>query len=211
MAKSCRHKRLRDRGEAPPRACWSARKSATNRERTGPVSWSRSCRWKLGWRPAAPFHGEERRRRCARHARGNGAAGRLLPGGCLASPAANAPYSSLAPRVVQVGQSEWLVAGAFFDFGHVGRQPRLRLPKSRKENDVLGESPQIIDQTDAQHDGHGPQLTDRQGRDGFKSLDEAGDIRLIQVAIGVSDQLQGKCIDARKPARGPSVNLGSQR
>ena len=60
---------------------------------------------------------------------------------------------------------------------------------------LLGQPPQVLEQDQAEHRRHGPELADRQGRDLLERLDEPGDPRLVELAVGVGDQRQGQGVD----------------
>ena len=61
---------------------------------------------------------------------------------------------------------------------------------------LLGQAPEVLEQDQAEHRGQGPELADRQGDDLLERLDEPGDPRLVELAVGVRDQRQGQRVDA---------------
>src|SRR5260370_553754 len=63
---------------------------------------------------------------------------------------------------------------------------------------LLGQAAQIVDHDQAEHDGNGPDFTDRQGGDCLVSLHEPCDVVLIEATIAVGDQLQGQRVNSRK-------------
>ena len=63
---------------------------------------------------------------------------------------------------------------------------------------LLGQTAQVVDHDQAEHDGNGPDFTDRQGRDCLVSLHEPCDVVLIEATVAVGDQLQGQRVNSRK-------------
>jgi hypothetical protein len=73
----------------------------------------------------------------------------------------------------------------------VGRHPR-----GAGMEDIVGDAPEVFEESDPKHAGPGPQLADGERREGLVGEDEAGEAVEVEVAFAVSDELEGHDVDA---------------
>ncbi len=77
--------------------------------------------------------------------------------------------------------------------------------------DLLGDPPEVLDQCQAEHRRHGPELTDIHRGDRLEGLDVPADPGLVQAAVGVRHQRQGQSKDARVAGQRAVGQLGQLR
>jgi hypothetical protein len=76
------------------------------------------------------------------------------------------------------------------------------IPVDPVGGDPKSDAPEILDERQAQHDGHGPQFAQIQDGDGLVGCYEAAETLRIHPSVAVRDGLQGDVVYARKASRG---------
>ena len=78
------------------------------------------------------------------------------------------------------------------------REQRVRGAARRaRVEDLVGQPAQVLDERELQHARPRPQLADRERRDALKAVEEERELRHIEAAVAVADQLDGNRVDAR--------------
>ena len=84
------------------------------------------------------------------------------------------------------------------DLHHLVGPRRGPVPVDRAARDPGADAAQVLDQRQAQHDGNGPQLAERQRRHRLVGRHEARQALRVDPAVAVGDRLEREVVDARK-------------
>ena len=92
-----------------------------------------------------------------------------------------------------LGQGQRCSLPRRIDPGHVGIRVPTRLACHKR---LFRQTPEVLDESELQHARPGPELADGQGSDGLVAVDEAEELRSVEAAVAMTDELDGHRVDA---------------